>query len=137
MSVDVLIIFSRALFYWLWPPVFQGVLDDFVEFWNTHRFQKQNQKDLPSGATLASIFHNLSNFGSQHLSIPIEQTVINRLYSDIAVSKDDAYKFVEEEFANIVTQVWERMGSPVCNTQTAWRVFESLIVAEEIQAYEV
>ncbi|KAF9490762.1 hypothetical protein BDN71DRAFT_1345120, partial [Pleurotus eryngii] len=39
------------LFNWLWPPLLQAQLDEFVEYWNNHRISMQKKKFLPSGTS--------------------------------------------------------------------------------------
>ncbi|KAF7975358.1 hypothetical protein HWV62_9675 [Athelia sp. TMB] len=45
-----------ALFNWLWPPIIQAELDEFSEYWNTHRIWKQKNKNMPSGAAPRDVY---------------------------------------------------------------------------------
>ncbi|KAF8525667.1 hypothetical protein JB92DRAFT_2621172, partial [Gautieria morchelliformis] len=38
-----------SLFNWLWLPICQAILNDFLAYWNSYRVRTQHNKLMPSG----------------------------------------------------------------------------------------
>ncbi|KAF8583634.1 hypothetical protein K439DRAFT_1647174 [Ramaria rubella] len=117
-----------ALFNWIWLPICQSVLDEFMTYWNNHRVRSQKNKLMPSGATPRDIFTSPQAYGGERYSIPRTQEAIDALRAELLLSRQSALQFVDEEFANHACQVWHQLGSPPCSVfSSGWEIFTKML----------
>ncbi|KAF8506306.1 hypothetical protein JB92DRAFT_2832928 [Gautieria morchelliformis] len=83
-----------SLFNWLWPPICQAILDDFVAYWNSHRAQTQRNKLMLSGATPRDVFTSPQAYGGERCSIPVPQDAIDALRKNIPINFDTLFALV-------------------------------------------
>lgn len=111
------------LFQWLWPPIVQTKLDAFKTYWNCHRVRKQSQSLLPSGGTPMDFFVRPHRYGGERLSIPVPVDVVDELRKTLPISREEAFKWVDDEFAAAAEEVYAEIGSPERTLSTGWAVF--------------
>ncbi|KIY61139.1 hypothetical protein CYLTODRAFT_480210 [Cylindrobasidium torrendii FP15055 ss-10] len=116
------------LFQWLWPKIVQCHLDQYVQLWNNHRTRGQKGKNLPSGSVPGDVFafphhHNLS----AGLSISVPLNALKVLRSQIETSREEAYRWVPDEFDFIAQRVYDHIGQPGLDAMTGWTVYEKML----------
>ncbi|KAJ6494359.1 hypothetical protein C8R45DRAFT_776568, partial [Mycena sanguinolenta] len=84
----------RDLFHWLWPRIVQNAVNQFVQYWNTHKTRKQSNKHLPSGVAPEEVFKHPENFGLRHAGIPVDLNVVRELRNALPKSREDCFRWV-------------------------------------------
>ncbi|KAJ7504880.1 hypothetical protein B0H11DRAFT_1627105, partial [Mycena galericulata] len=69
----------EPLFYWIFAPVIQAELDDFVQWWNNHRVRHQHEKIMPSGHVPSHAMDYPELFGGLDCRIKIPPEAITDL----------------------------------------------------------
>ena len=82
---------------------------------------------MPSGATPNDIFILPSAYGGERCSIPVSQDAIDALRKDIGISHEDAFPWLEDEFAVKAEGVWEFLNKPKLTVGTGWQIFEQMV----------
>lgn len=114
----------RNLFQWLWPQIVQKQLDFFQLYWNTHHVRKQAKKKMPSGGTPNDFFSRPEDFGGARMTIPVNDPgIVPALRETLPISREDAYRWVDDEFAAAAQSVYEQLGRPVLKLETGWNIF--------------
>ncbi|RDB26566.1 hypothetical protein Hypma_005671 [Hypsizygus marmoreus] len=119
------------LFNWIWPPIIQGELDHFTNWWNMHRIRKQNTKNMPSGSTPNAVFTSPEHYCGRRFSIPIPREATRAMRTTIATSYEDALAWVPPEFDELANLAYKELGSPECSAETAWELFRSMAALVE------
>ncbi|KAF9523530.1 hypothetical protein CPB83DRAFT_775298 [Crepidotus variabilis] len=101
----------KELFNWLWPQILQIQLDCFVQFWNNYRIRVQKDKPNMSGSTPYNGFV-APQYPAQDCKIMVDQPVIDALRGQIAVTRHEAMRWVDEDFAEEALTAFESIGSP-------------------------
>ncbi|EPQ56805.1 hypothetical protein GLOTRDRAFT_104539 [Gloeophyllum trabeum ATCC 11539] len=114
------------LFNWIFPGLIQKKLDEFVAYWNSHRIRNQKNKLMPSGATPTDMFTRPEAYGGQRLSIPVPLDATTRLCASLSHSREDALRWVEDEFEEAAEAVYAQINSPILTLQTAWVIFQQM-----------
>lgn len=118
--------YNSQLFYWIWPPVIQTELDQYRNSWNNHTVRSQKNKQMPSGSTPQNFLTLPENYGGQYCAIPVDRAFIQQLRERIPVSREEAMRWVSDEFAALAGDVYDEIGSPVISLTTAWTVFQQM-----------
>ncbi|KAK7013005.1 hypothetical protein R3P38DRAFT_3007997 [Favolaschia claudopus] len=111
------------LFNWLWPKILQLCLDDFVDYWNSHRIRSQRGKRLPSGVSPNYICDFPERFGLVKFGERVPQEHIDALRQKIPRSRDECYRWVSDEFNTQAFGVYEQIGSPKLKLVDGWTIF--------------
>jgi len=114
------------LWHWIWPPVVQKRLDYFVDYWNSHRVRSQKKKLMPSGTTPMNIFTTPAKYGGARLSQPVSLECIQELRNNLSETREEAFRWVEDDFAAAAEEVYEAVGSPSLSLATGWQVFSMM-----------
>ena len=114
------------LFHWLWPPIVQERLDYFKRYWNTHRVRKQVAKQMPSATSPGDLYTRPEDFGGERLSVPVHRELIADLRSQLSITREEAYRWVDDEFAADAEHVYTQLGCPPLTLQTGWKVFSQM-----------
>ena len=118
---------SSNLFQWLWSKILQGAIDEFRQYWNTHRVRGQANKQLPSGGTPNNILACPQRYGLENLSIPItDMAVVRRIRDELPVSRKEALRFVDDEFDAAAWEAYREVGSPLFRAITGWDTFAKM-----------
>ncbi|KAF8513200.1 hypothetical protein JB92DRAFT_3083220 [Gautieria morchelliformis] len=118
---------ASSLFNWLWPPICQAILNDFVAYWNSHRIQTQHNKLMPSGATPRDVITSPQAYGGEHCSILVPQDAIDALCKNIPINREEALNFCDEHFSNTTDGVWNDLNSPPCTVSNGWEIFTKML----------
>jgi hypothetical protein len=121
-----LIMPSRPLFNWIWPPVVQGELDHLTARWNSHVIRRQRNKLMPSGVSPNDLYAHPEHYGGRCFAIPVPQAAVNAFRDSIRIARDAALSWVPAEFDAVAGQVYELLGSPECSAETAWDLFSKM-----------
>ncbi|KAJ6502091.1 hypothetical protein C8R45DRAFT_975356 [Mycena sanguinolenta] len=116
----------RNLFRWLWPKIVQIGLDEFVDYFNNKKTRKQHNRKLPSGVAPNVVFDMPGDYGLQNLAIPITPAAIEELRAMIETPREEAFRWVSDEFNVLATQVYEELGSPKMEALTGWAIFNAM-----------
>ncbi|KAJ7475377.1 hypothetical protein B0H11DRAFT_2428460 [Mycena galericulata] len=103
---------GRSLFRWVWSKIVQTGLDEFVDYFNNKKTRKQRNRILPSGVALNVVFDMPANYGLENLAIPVTQAALDELRGLIDTPREDAFRWVSDEFDEVATAVYIRIGSP-------------------------
>ncbi|KAJ7475410.1 hypothetical protein B0H11DRAFT_2032889, partial [Mycena galericulata] len=116
----------RDLFRWLWPKIVQIGLDEFVDYFNNKKTRKQRNRILPSGVAPNVVFDMPGDYGLQNLAIPVTQEAIDELRDLIETSRQEAFRWVSDEFDVLATEVYQSVGSPKLEALSGWAVFNAM-----------
>ena len=83
---------------------------------------------MPSNKTPRDIFTRPEAVGRERCSIPVPQEAIDQLRADMEVSREDAFRFVDDTFANIAQAVWQSIGTQGFCVENGWIIFEQMVV---------
>ncbi|KAL1729340.1 hypothetical protein EV714DRAFT_285004 [Schizophyllum commune] len=127
-------IFSAAiklhcfLFRWIWPQIVQRCLNQFIAYWNLHKTRYQADKANPSGEAPMEIWNNHDALGYECVGMQVPPELLAELRASVPVSRDDAYRWVPEEFAELAEHVYVIIGSPQLDVRSGWRIFEEMFM---------
>ncbi|KAG9026898.1 hypothetical protein FS837_004469, partial [Tulasnella sp. UAMH 9824] len=76
----------RALADWIWAPLVQKEVDDYVDQFNDHHVRYQPEKVGPSGCSMNYAFENPAEFNGTNNYVPIDPLIID----DLMVGHDGA-----------------------------------------------
>ncbi|KAJ6629044.1 hypothetical protein B0H10DRAFT_1939943 [Mycena sp. CBHHK59/15] len=114
------------LFRWLWPNIVQIGLDEFLDYFNNKKTHKQRNRILPSGVALNVVFDMPADYGLQNLTIPVTQEAIQELRGLIETPREEAFRWVSDEFDMLATNIYNGLGSPKLETLSGWAIFHAL-----------
>ncbi|KAF8207373.1 hypothetical protein K438DRAFT_1575965 [Mycena galopus ATCC 62051] len=111
------------LFRWLWPKIVQIGLDEFVDYFNNKRTRKQHNRILPSGVAPSVVFDMPGDYGLENLAIPVTQEAIDELRALIDTPREDALRWVSEDFTVVANDIYTSLGSPKLEVLSGWAIF--------------
>ncbi|KAI0641517.1 hypothetical protein C8Q79DRAFT_1014440 [Trametes meyenii] len=114
------------LFQWLWSQIIQRKLDEFVQYWNCHLIRSQPGKQLPSGTSPMNIYEACHAFGYQDIRIPVDVEVVEHLRSKLPESREEAFRFVSDEFKAGAEKVYAGLGKPQLALEDGWEIFAQM-----------
>lgn len=98
-----------------------------MEYWNNHRIRSQPKKLNVSGTTPRHAFTVPESYGGQDARITIHKEVIDALRATIPVSREDAMRWVDDEFAERAQAAYEAIGSPAMVPLSGWTIFDNIV----------
>ncbi|KAJ7304564.1 hypothetical protein DFH08DRAFT_721689, partial [Mycena albidolilacea] len=117
----------RDLFRWLWPKIIQIGHDEFVDYFNNKKNRKQRNRILPSGVAPNVVFDMPSNYGLQNLAIPVTQEAIEELRALIPTLRQEALRWVSDEFDALAYNIYTSLGSPKLDALSGWGIFNAMV----------
>ncbi|KAJ3986983.1 hypothetical protein F5890DRAFT_1571998 [Lentinula detonsa] len=116
------------LFNWLWPKILQQQLNVFTEYWNNHKIRFQPNKPNASGTTPRNAFINPKSCSPQaeECGISVDSVVVDALRKGIPVSREEAMRYVSDEFCAKAEAVYEQIGSPALKPLDGWSIFTNM-----------
>ncbi|KAJ7136217.1 hypothetical protein C8R46DRAFT_614344 [Mycena filopes] len=126
-------------FYWIWVPFIQYRLDMFREYWNNHRIQRSKLKKNSSGHSPKTMMLNpkAGRITARDCSISVCPQLHNDLreiYGGVN-ARENAYRFVSQEFQSAADDVYWQMGRPEITLDSIWSIFSE--VASRLEAMGV
>ncbi|KAJ6573613.1 hypothetical protein B0H10DRAFT_1838283, partial [Mycena sp. CBHHK59/15] len=115
-----------SLFRWLWSKIVQTGLDEFVDYFNNKKTRKQRNRILPSGVAPNVVFDMPANYGLENLAIPVTQAALDELRGLIDTPREDAFRWVSDEFDEVAMAVYIRIGSPKLEALSGWAIFNGM-----------
>jgi hypothetical protein len=82
---------------------------------------------MPSGATPMDIFTCPELYSLQRLSVPVPQAAIDALRAQKEFTREEAFRWVDDEFRVAAEQVYAEMGSPALSCSNRWRIFNDMV----------
>ncbi|KAJ3742547.1 hypothetical protein DFH05DRAFT_1536392 [Lentinula detonsa] len=116
------------LFNWLWPQIIQKELDIFTAYWNNHRIRYQAEKPNASGTTPSNAFALPKSVSAQaeQCGIVIDKFVVDALRKEIPVSREEAMRYVSDEFCERAKAIYRQIGSPQLKAAVGWSIFTAM-----------
>lgn len=111
----------------MWSQIVQIALDQFKDYWNYHKTRNNSKKDLPSGVPPLQIFQNPEEYGLARLSTPVDTETIEVLRENLACSREEALRWVPDDFDTAARQVYEEMRCPKLEPSRGWAIFGQMI----------
>ncbi|KAF9516259.1 hypothetical protein BS47DRAFT_1360445 [Hydnum rufescens UP504] len=108
-----------SLFYWIWVPIHQKALDDFVEFWNAHTICKQS-------AAPAAIMAAPELYGGEDVHIPVTLDGVQALRHTLSKSREESMAFFSLEFGKWADAVFAEIQQPKVTLESAWDIFNQM-----------
>ncbi|KAJ6464899.1 hypothetical protein C8R45DRAFT_939743 [Mycena sanguinolenta] len=123
---------ERPLFYWVFVPLIQQALDEFVDWWNHHRVRHQHNKIMPSGYVPAHALEYPELFGALDCQIAIPPEAVAELRSQLDEEEGPASQYqifpgLTPEFNIYATEIYERMGASTLTLAGAWDIFVEMV----------
>ena len=81
---------------------------------------------MPSGGTPNDFFATPADFGGINMGITVDPEISEALRSQLKISRDEAYKFVSDDFRQTVETAYAEIGSPALTVETGWQIFNQL-----------
>lgn len=122
---------QRCLFYWIWPPIVQAQVDDFVQYWNHHRIPRNKKKYNPSGVTPRHAYevpHAVRPAG-QHCLIAVPAAAVDEIRVGLRWTREQALSFVSHSFSEDAQAVHSALHLPKPTMDNAWEVFAAMLPA--------
>lgn len=117
----------RSLFYWIFVPLIQAQLDEFVRYWNLHRVRSQPNKHMPSGHVPAYALQHPEEFGGVDCRIAVPKEAVDQLRKfleeDSNKTRAECFQWFTDDFGALAKEVYESIGKPVLTLDSAWQVF--------------
>jgi hypothetical protein len=98
-------------------------LDEFVEYWNTHKIRTQQNKLLPSGFSPNYICDFPERFGLTNFSTAVPPEFVDALRGNIPKSREECYRWVSDEFEAQAWAVHDGIGAPKFALADGWTIF--------------
>ncbi|KAJ7115426.1 hypothetical protein C8R44DRAFT_928484 [Mycena epipterygia] len=121
----------RQTFYWLWVPLIQDGLDNFREYWNTHKLQKSKGKKNAYGSSPQNMLINPKSViaTARDCSIKVNPETVQRLRETYGgeEARDTAFRFISREFQAEADGIYVDLGCPEIILPTAWNVFQQVV----------
>ncbi|KAJ7161858.1 hypothetical protein C8R43DRAFT_880590 [Mycena crocata] len=119
------------LFHWVWSQIVQNSLDAFKDYWNYHKSRPNSKKTLPSGVAPLQIFRNPEEYGLERMSVPVEAEVVEGLRDGLACSREEAFRWVPDDFNEAARNVYKTLNSPKLEPSRGWEIFGKMLPALE------
>ncbi|KAF8205391.1 hypothetical protein K438DRAFT_1819027 [Mycena galopus ATCC 62051] len=119
-------VIHRDLFRWLWPKIVQIGLDEFLDYFNNKKTRKQRNRILPSGVAPNVVFDMPADYGLQNLAIRVPQEAVQELRGLIETPREEAFRWVSDEFDILATSIYNGLGSPKLETLSGWAIFNAM-----------
>ena len=97
-----------------------------MDYFNNKKTRKQRNRILPSGVAPNVVFDMPANYGLENLAIPVTQAALDELRSLIDTPREEALRWVSDEFDVIATEVYIWIGSPKLEALSGWAIFNNM-----------
>jgi hypothetical protein len=129
--IPIQLIIHRQVFNWLWPPLVQERLDIYRDYWNNHRLSSQKKKVLPTGTSPRQMWLSpgTTRASARNCSIRINTETVQRLRDGIGgiEGHEEAFRFVDAEFAAEADDALAELGYPQITLSSAWDIFIAVV----------
>ncbi|KAJ7792691.1 hypothetical protein B0H14DRAFT_3160043 [Mycena olivaceomarginata] len=88
--------------------------------------RKQRGRILPSGVAPNVVFDMPGDYGLENLAIPVAQEAIDELRTLIETSREEAYRWVSDEFDALSSEVYIQLGCPKLEALLGWAIFNAM-----------
>lgn len=88
-----------------------------------HQIRKQPKAKLPSGSTPTMFFSAPERYGGQYAFVPTPREALDELREQIPVTREDAFRWVDDEVQVAADKAWDSLGHPSITLGSAWEVF--------------
>ncbi|KAJ3562110.1 hypothetical protein NP233_g9781 [Leucocoprinus birnbaumii] len=105
----------HKLFYWIFVPLIQEVLDDFSTYWNQHCIRTQKAKLMPSGHIPRDAVENLDD--------------MRAVLTEEVGSREENLGWFDTGFAELTERVYNEIGKPQICLENAWQIFVQMAAA--------
>lgn len=119
--------FHISLRNWIWFPLMQRSLDNFVYQQNNHRIRRQKEKILPSGGTAEEFYRHPDRYGGEQCGVSVDVPFVKGILDDMLVTNGHLLRVVDDEFTTLADRTYVLIGSPEITEQTAWPVFKVML----------
>lgn len=113
-----------CLAYWIWKPLIEAELNEYVEQANDHRVRKQNEKRGPSGVSATIAFDHPEQLGGVDCLVAVDSAYIDSLLANHKGA--EMIKFWSDGFDLVAHEVFGQIGSPSIQFRNAWHVWASM-----------
>jgi hypothetical protein len=107
----------------VWSKIVQIQLDQFKLYWNYHTPRKNPKKELISGIPPIEVYRNPETYGLARMSTPVNQQTIDALRDNLPYSREEALRWVPEDFDVAASQVYIALSSPKLEPRRGWEIF--------------
>lgn len=97
-----------------------------MDYFNNKKTRKQRNRILPSGVAPNVVFDMPADYGLQNLAIPVTQEAIQELRGLIETPREEAFRWVSDEFDMLATNIYNGLGSPKLETLSGWAIFNAM-----------
>jgi hypothetical protein len=66
------------------------------------------------------------DYGLENLAIPVAQEAIDELRTLIDTSREEAYRWVSDEFDALASEVYIQLGCPKLEALSGWAIFNAM-----------
>ena len=81
---------------------------------------------MPSGTTPLNVFEVPEEYGYDDLSIKVDIDVVEHLRSTLEETREEAYRFVDDEFKAAAEEVYAELGMPPLTLEQGWQIFAAM-----------
>ena len=65
-------------------------------------------------------------FKRQNVSIKVPKEAISELCKRIPILREEAFRFIEEDFAKVSSEVWQSLGCLTIDLGSVWTIFSQM-----------
>ena len=98
-----------------------------MKWFNNHTIHKQDAKLLLSGTSPQCIYDLPHHYGLKDLHVSVPQQTINELRMQLGTPREEAFRWVSDEFDAMAFQVYQDIGAPSLNLLNAWNIFNEMV----------
>ncbi|KAG8817374.1 hypothetical protein FRB91_005965 [Serendipita sp. 411] len=131
--------YHKPLFFWIWVPLIQSILDKQREYWNSRAPRSQSNKIAPTGPSPNMLIElpHLYDADAVDCSIKVQPEWVQQERERLGgmTERDRLFKWVPDVFEATANNAWKAIGSPTIDQKNAWGVFEAIskILGGEIE----
>lgn len=81
---------------------------------------------MPSGCTPTDAFICPADYGGEALGCEISQDIIDHLRGEVSMTREEAFRWVEDEFAIAASEAYSELGLPKLTLEDGWDIFRCL-----------
>ncbi|KZS87929.1 hypothetical protein SISNIDRAFT_418873 [Sistotremastrum niveocremeum HHB9708] len=119
-------VLHRALADWIWVPLAQDYINDFVNTYNNHKVRRQPHKQGPSNAAHNYTYQFPEEFGGENQLVYGDMDLVAQILQDHPGK--EAIRFYPPWFDVLCQESHRRIGRPPLTLASAWLVFVHMLV---------
>ncbi|KAF7310263.1 hypothetical protein MIND_00400200 [Mycena indigotica] len=119
-------ILHSHLFNWLFPPLIQAELDEFRQYWNSHKIRFQPEKIMPSGHIPSDAAEYPQLFGGINCFIKVPASTVEDIREVLSAEvgpREQHLSWVTPEFDTFARTIYEMIERPTLTLESSWTVF--------------